>query len=367
MVNTKFLYILTCYIVLILPVTSCKKNIPITHPNPIALDDTDDKERSVLPKEVFPPDAKIYNVGNGAGELMIDGANYICDQNIVIIIKAGTYKKITLSNLIGSKEKRIYITNGGEVKISEVMRTSNLKNVTLTGDNLNGSEYGFKFQNIPYRAIIMEGKIDGVTLKNLSFRNVTDFSIIGGKGNGMNFPYKGTRDTRSEDLKVLNCWFENAGSIIFGGALDGESGEDSGFFKNVEISYNIFKDSKNVASVCYISNVQDYNIHHNIVNNINQLNNNHNGVFWMQGNGKFHHNKLTNYQGNAIRAWLYSRGSKPSTVEIYQNICYNTTKYGAFELQSFKRNIVNGTSTYANARVYNNTCLLYTSPSPRDA
>lgn len=75
----------------------------------------------------------------------------------------------------------------------------------------------------------------------------------------------------------------------------------------------------------------------------------------MQGNGSFHHNKLTNYQGNAIRMWLYSRGNSPATNEIHNNICYNTRKYGAFELQAFDRNMVPGKSTFANAKVYNNT------------
>src|SRR5690554_7175583 len=42
-------------------------------------------------------------------------------------------------------------------------------------------------------------------------------------------------------------------------------------------------------------------------------------------------------------------------VEIYNNIIYNTRKYGAFELQGFDRYIVPGRSTHVNAKVYNNT------------
>ena len=75
----------------------------------------------------------------------------------------------------------------------------------------------------------------------------------------------------------------------------------------------------------------------------------------MQGNGHFHNNKLTNYQGNAIRAWVYSRGNTPSAMEFHNNICYNTRKYGAFELQQFSRNIISGKTTFVNAKVYNNT------------
>src|SRR5690606_36314856 len=58
---------------------------------------------------------------------------------------------------------------------------------------------------------------------------------------------------------------------------------------------------------------------------------------------------------NMIRAWVYSRGNTPSTVEMYNNIAYNTRKYGAFDLQGFDRYIVPGKSTFVNAKVYNNT------------
>src|SRR5690606_13671382 len=35
--------------------------------------------------------------------------------------------------------------------------------------------------------------------------------------------------------------------------------------------------------------------------------------------------------------------------------CYNTRMYGAFELQAFERNRYPGKTTFANAKVYNNT------------
>src|SRR5690606_38703176 len=118
--------------------------------------------------------------------------------------------------------------------------------------------------------------------------------------------------------------------------------------------HNTFINS-NAGVLVFVPNVQDYDIHHNIVNNVNPSNNNHNGIFQMIGNGKFHNNKLTNFQGNAIRAWVFSRGTSPSTIEIYNNITYNTRKYGAFEIQGFDRYIISGKTTFVNAKVYNNT------------
>ena len=189
----------------------------------------------------------------------------------------------------------------------------------------------------------------------MSFKNVNDYCISGQGSNGSDLAYQGTAATRTENFKILYCLFDNAGIIQFGGNLNKDQNMDTGLFKNVEIANNTFQNNPGVGTVCAFSNAQDYNIHHNVVNNINQDNNNHNGVFAMQGNGIFHDNKLTNYQGNAIRMWLYSRGSTPATNEIYNNICYNTRKYSAFELQAFDRNIYPGKTMYANAKVYNNT------------
>lgn len=56
-----------------------------------------------------------------------------------------------------------------------------------------------------------------------------------------------------------------------------------------------------------------------------------------------------------IRAWAFSRGNSSSTIEIYNNIAYNSRKYGAFEIQGFDRYIIPGKTTIANAKVYNNT------------
>jgi hypothetical protein len=75
----------------------------------------------------------------------------------------------------------------------------------------------------------------------------------------------------------------------------------------------------------------------------------------MIGNGKFHDNIFTNYQGNMIRAWVFSRGTSPATVEFFNNIAYNTRKYGAFEIQGFDRYLISGKTTVVNAKVYNNT------------
>jgi len=151
----------------------------------------------------------------------------------------------------------------------------------------------------------------------------------------------------------MNCSFTNCGPITTEGELNDKN--DSGLFKDIEIAYNTFKNSPHTGKVFEGRNLWNYSVHHNVVDSINQQNNNHNGVFELQGNGKFHSNRFTNYQGNSIRAWLFSRGTEPLNVEIYNNICYNTRKYSGFEVQEMKWLIQDGKTTFANAFVYNNT------------
>ena len=303
---------------------------------------------------VTPPSGTVITVGTGSGDLLIDGTGKTYGCNTLIKIKAGTYGTIEIKNVQGTDGCPVAIKNGGQVYITSSMNTDNIKNVIISGDNTAGITYGFKFINIYYRAIVMNGNITGITLKSMSFKNVNNYCISGNGTNGDKLPYDGTANTTNKGFKILNCEFDNAGSVAFGGNLNKDNSEDSGLFKDLEIAYNTFKNT-DAGSLCSFTNVQDYNIHHNVVDNVNYTNNMHNGIFFMQGNGQFHHNKLTNYQGNAIRAWAYSRGSTPATIEIHDNICYNTRKYSGFEIQSFARNMWPGKSTYVNAKVYNNT------------
>src|SRR5690606_5153265 len=106
---------------------------------------------------------------------------------------------------------------------------------------------------------------------------------------------------------------------------------------------------------------EDYEISNNLVNNVNKSdsyphgNNNHNGIFHVNGNGKLFNNKITNHQGNAVRSWLYSIIKPNATVEIFNNTVYNSTRYSAFELQVIPTVGILPSFKPANAKVYNNT------------
>jgi hypothetical protein len=343
---------------------SCTKDIepvipsdpdPIETPTPddeIVTPDEEPNSPEEEPSEEKPTENEnqknSIEIGTGSGQLTIDGNSTVLQGKNFITIKGGTYSSIAIKNLNSTIENPIFIKNAGQVTVSGGMSVEDAINVTISGDNVPGMQYGFNLHNISYKGITMWGKLTGITLKNISFKNIGDYVIdINGS-----MPYLGTAETRFERFKVLNCKFDNAGVIHYVGHVD--NGQDVGFMKDLEIAHNIIENS-NSGSFAYIGNVQDYNIHHNTINNYNPTNNNHNGIFHMIGNGKFHNNKFTNVQGNAIRAWLYSRGNTPATVEIFNNVIYNTRKYGAFEIQGFDRYIVPGKTTFANAKVYNNT------------
>ncbi len=309
------------------------------------------KAESSKISQAEPPAVKPVNntensieVGAGSGDLKIDGSDARLKDKNRVIIKSGTYNTVSIRNLHGTEQEPIEINNAGQVKINDVMDISNVSDVTIAGDNINGMKYGIAFHDNSYRAITMSGELIGVTLSNLSFKDVQDYVIFIKPTN------REIGKASMERIKILNCKFENAAGIQF----VSESGGNGEFIKDFEFAHNVIENA-NSGNFAYFETVQNYNIHHNTVNNLNADNDNHNGIFHMVGNGKFHDNKFTNYQGNMIRAWVFSRGNLPSTIEIYNNIAYNTRKYGAFEIQGFDRYIIPGKTTFANAKVYNNT------------
>lgn len=307
------------------------------------------EEKPSQPEEKPSQPTNSVEVGNGSGDLTIDGNDAKVKGKSLIIIKSGTYGYIKIQNIDGNINAPVFIKNAGQVTIKGAMETNNITNVTIAGDHVPGIQYGFNFHDVSYRAFILSGRMSGVTLKNLSFKNVRDYVIYADLSN---LTHQGSANTRVERFKILNSKFDNAAGIQFRGNFS--SGQDNGFIKDLEIAHNIIVNS-NGGNFASVQNVQDYNIHHNVADNLNPNQNDHNGIFHMIGNGKFHNNKFTNYQGNMIRAWVFSRGSSPATIEIYNNIAYNTRKYSAFEIQGFDRYIVPGKSTHVNAKVFNNT------------
>ncbi|MGC4234432.1 MAG: hypothetical protein QM594_15740, partial [Niabella sp.] len=224
-------------------------------------------------------------------------------------------------------------------------------NVTVSGAGNSGNERGFAFTNSSYRAIFLEGTLNNFTLQNMFFKNVDDYVISYVELNSKR--YTGAENSFVTNLAFLNIDAENVGPLIYLGG-DITSNGYMGLIKGVEIAHISCINSPDPGNVAFVGNAEDYNIHDNYVNNVNSANNNHNGVFFARGNGKFYNNKVVNHQGNALRAWPYSI-TKNGVVEIYNNIIFNSSKYSGFELGA--QPYIRASSVYkpAKATVYNNT------------
>lgn len=330
--------------------SSCKKDIltdiggkPTV---PVVTPDTTKAVTPVIYKRTI-------NVGTGSGNLTIDGTTMGLQCNDLIKIKGGVYGGIDVKNILSADGCPITIKNDGLVEIAgnfNQMNLNNLKNVTISGDGTAGIAKGFLLRDNSYRAIEITGTLNQFTMQNFAFKNIANYVIT----YQLTTPYNGTDASVTKDLKFLNITCDNTAQLLsIGGTV--ENGNITGLVKNIEIAYLDFQNSADVGTVVFLANAENYDVHNNRINNINTTNNNHNGIFMLAGNGKFHDNYVSNHQGNAIRAWGHTVGSTPKNVYIYNNIVINSRKYSAFELQSFAANIIAGKTTYVNAVVFNNT------------
>ncbi|OKS86858.1 hypothetical protein [Mucilaginibacter polytrichastri] len=301
---------------------------------------------------IIPVAGRTIAIGTGTGNLIIDGTTLGLKCNDTIKVKGGTYNGIDVQNINAGCP--IYINNDGLVQMagnSDHMHITNVSNLTISGDGTTGIAQGFiSRDNAYYHSIILNGASHNLTIQNFSFSNIGNIVIY---STGTNI-YNGTKASYTDSLKILNNTCTNTSTFIqFGG--DVIAGIITGLIKNMEISGLNFSNS-NCGVVVFAANADSYNIHNNIITDINQTNNNHNGIFMIKGSGSFHHNLVKNHQGNAIRAWIRSFGTVPQTVLIYNNVVVNSRKYSAFEVQSFAAELAPGVTTYANAKIYDNTC-----------
>lgn len=278
-----------------------------------------------------PPPSGLIEIGTGTGPLIIKDQS---DQNF--IIKAGTYSYVQIENLrnctIAGYDAKV---EGGNVSLSAV------NNVTISGLSVVNSKY---------RAFNINKEANDLILKDLIISNIGDVCMVF----NINKVYDGTPASYSNNIQLINIKADNISTFIGTNGSVTETGF-TGLIKNFKMSDCTISNSPNLADGVYLGLAEDYEFSNNVINNVNSTQGNHNGIFHVVGNGKIFNNKCTNHQGNMVRAWMCSI-TKPGSVEIYNNVVWNSTRYGAFELQvppylkalgAFKP----GT----NAKVYNNT------------
>lgn len=297
------------------------------------------------------PLVPVRTVGTGSGSLSIDGRKLGIRPGEIIAITPGTYNDLSFSNLTGAPNRPVTLVANGPVEvIGGSLILENVSYLTVTGYKKNKNIF---LHDIGYRAISIYGSIPhSLTLEGIRLRNVGDNAI----SYDNTATYDGTDATAFTDFKILNCEFIDTGGIQINGGLTKSSGlVNKGFCKNPEVAYCTFKNCPSVETLLFMGNVEGCDIHHNVLDHINNTSNKHNGIFLLLGNGSVHHNKCTNHQGNFVRFWTFTQGTRPKDVLLYNNIVWNSRKYSALEVQSFENTIIPGISTYCNVKVYNNT------------
>lgn len=305
----------------------------------------------IMQKGLFEVEENIpgeLKIGTGTGNLTIDGSSSQLDGINVVKIRPGSYGWVTVRNIDRPDGNPLVIQPIDGVHLANVYFNNN-NNVSFSGKEGTGVR-NFRFETVD-RPIQIGAGNRNLTIEWLYLYNAINYTIY---GDARYTQYDGTRATRNENIRILNNEFVGCTEGKFFGELT--SSGDFNYVEGIEIAYNTWRDSS--AGHCMdMGNVQNYLIHHNKIDNYNANNNNHNGLFKMFGSGKCHTNKATNYQGNLIRAWLYNRIGIGQGVELYNNIGFSSRMYGLLELQAFQSSIIQGVSSVANAKVYNNTAI----------
>jgi hypothetical protein len=293
-----------------------------------------------------PPASPAFEiVGNGLGSL-----NLGVIANKKIKIKPGNYGSIGF-------EKATNVV----IDATDVVIKSNYSSFDITNAD-NVELYGLTITDQSYRAINIRGFCTDLNLHHLTFKNINS-QVITYEYTGS---WDGTNKTNSKNWTIANCTFNKTGlAVSLGGGCDLDKGVVN-YMSGFKFLNNTIEDCPSLGSVVYASALDNYEIAGNVINKINSVydakavNGIHNGIFMISGNGTFHDNKVTNHQGNAIRAWGVSFGTEKKQVRIYNNVVWNSWKYGAFEVQfipdlvRFKEKFpakINYTDYY----VYNNT------------
>jgi len=298
----------------------------------------------IVAPPVTTPDVTI--VGTGSGNLDLSGI-----KNKNLKIKAGTYTNIGLNDLVNVKidASGVSLNNNSNFDIS---KPTDLE------------LYGFTVSNHTYRAINVRGLVQKLYIHDATFVNIAN-SVIAFEYAG---DYDGTSATTNLDITLDHLSFTSCSSIVgAGGGLNNATGKVTGLSRNLTFTNNNIKDCQ--GSVIWSGAADHYVISGNNIDHVNYgftakdpggLNGPHNGLFGMTGNGDLFNNKVINHQGNLIRAWGVSYGSKVDSIRIYNNVVYNSSKYSAFELQvppylSDFSAAHPGVIKWTNARVSNNT------------
>lgn len=305
-----------------------------------------------------PPPAPLActkTVGTGSGTFQISQAALGLVPGDVVCIKGGDYDSFEISNITGTKASPITIQNDGVVRVAWLSSMSDLKHVVLSGagKGATAAQNGIYFKDVPYRALHLEGRFEGLTLQYIDMINVADNAIL--FKNEPRVSYDGTDATIvRRDIRILHMRGTNTNAFL---AFDGEiyDGVISNATKGVEVAYSRITDSPNAGSSVWLGRVWGANVHHNRFEHLSLNVPQHTALVMLIGDGHVHHNYFRDFLGNGMRLWPIGLGAVGST-DVYNNVFLESQKYSALEIQGFEDMINANEHTHpVNLRVFNNT------------
>jgi hypothetical protein len=303
--------------------------------------------------------SKTYYVGNGSGDLTVDGNVTPFLANSLIVITAGTYQTISVKNLNSTtiQNGNAAVIMDGTSNIYAGINFTNCSNDTITRNPAIADAYPFGFicQNNTYRPTTIFGVNKNMEFEYLSYKNIGDYTIT--ISDNTLKVWDGTdASLQGLNLKFNYCKFDNCNAGVFSFGGDVSTSSVTGLQKQFEVGFCTFINCDS-GDLCFAGAIDKYSIHDNYFNNINSTNNNDNGLFHMVGNGDFYQNYAVNYQGHLIRMWTISFGKTPENCLVYNNICFGARKYSPFEWQSTEglNVVVAPNTTFCNIKINNNT------------
>src|SRR5882757_8747002 len=211
---------------------------------------------------------KRVSIGTGSGELNYPTAQATLNlqDGDTLVINAGVYQGITLSNITASPGKRIYVINNGLVQIAYSWVGFNmnyLTNVTIEGDGTPGITYGFYIHDMNIRGMDILHRLEGTYLSYFSFANIQDYGIYLLDNS---LVYNGSNNTLFYDLKFTHFKFHNISQspFQFGDWNHLDLGL-TGMIRKLEIAYCDIDSIMNNGEIIHLNRTVNANIHHNTI------------------------------------------------------------------------------------------------------
>jgi hypothetical protein len=309
------------------------------------------------------PTGRVINVGGSGGSLQITTDELELIPGDTIVIAGGDYTGINFEDIIvPDGQAPIYIITSGLVRLinENSFVFKNLRNVIVDGCRVPGIKQALLIDGHNYRGVYWNN-LNHVEIWGVELRDVYDAAWYN-DWSGMDWVYNGEDpDSYQKNVKLINCKSDNSGAFNTGGNIHvNETTKLNGVIVDFHfIGWEAINTS--AGSIFYIGAGQGIFFKDCLIDHVNTLNNNHNGVIFCRGHCDIVNTRITNFEGNLVRAWPFSINDSsildegPRTCKFYGNQIFVSRKYGAFEGQGFSNFYEEGLTTYCNIDIFNNT------------